>query len=157
MADRYSDGESERSPFARERVVGEQPQTESSIATLLSGLVVDAQTLVHREIDLAKTEVRVEIDKARNGVIALGAGMAVAAIGAVLLGHMLVYLINDLLNLSMWVAYLIVGALFAIIGAVLLQRGVEQMKQIDPVPHETIESVRKDVEWIKEQNPSDKI
>jgi hypothetical protein len=69
---------------------------------------------------------------------------------------MLAHLLNEVLDLSLWVSYLIVGGVFAAIGAFLLMQGINRMKQIDPVPHETIESVRKDVEWIKEQSPSDK-
>jgi hypothetical protein len=69
---------------------------------------------------------------------------------------MLVHLVQDLTGLSLWVSYLIVGGLFAIIGGLLLMRGIKRMQDVDPVPRETIESVRKDVQWIKEQNPSDK-
>jgi len=145
------------SPFERERAPVDHRADSPSVAELVSGLVSDAQQLVRREIDLAKQEVTNEIDKARQGAIALGIGAGVAAIGAILLALTLVHLLNEVLNLSLWVSYLIVGGLFAAIGAFLLIQGINRMKQIDPVPHETIESVRKDVEWIKEQSPSDKI
>jgi len=145
------------SPFERERAPVDYRADSQSVAELVSGLVSDAQQLVRREIDLAKQEVTNEIDKARQGAVALGIGAGVAAIGVILLAHMLVHLLNEVLDLSLWVSYLIVGGLFAAIGAFLLMQGINRMKQIDPVPHETIESVRKDVEWIKEQSPSDKI
>jgi hypothetical protein len=51
---------------------------------------------------------------------------------------------------------LIVGAIFAIGGGLLLKQGMKRIQDVDPVPRETIESVRKDVQWIKEQSPSDK-
>jgi putative superfamily III holin-X len=143
------------SAFERERI-SENRGTETSVTELVSGLVSDAQQLVRKEIDLAKQEVSIEIGKLRQGAVALGIGAGVAVIGAFLLAQMLVYLLQSALGLSLWVSYLIVGGLFAVIGGILLMQGVNRMKQVDPVPHETIESVRKDVEWIKEQSPSDK-
>jgi hypothetical protein len=75
--------------------------------------------------------------------LALGAGLAI--IGALLLGHMLVYLVQTLTGLSLWVAYLIVGAIFAIGGVLLLMQGTKRMKDVDPLPRETIESVKEDI------------
>lgn len=144
--------------LARERVAESTSEAaEPSIATLLGSLVADAQDLVRKEVELAKQEVKVEVNKAKDSAISLGIGGAVAAVGGLMLVFMLVHLLADLLNIPLWSSYLIVGALFAIVGAFLLQRGRSKMNEVDLVPRETIESVKKDVEWIKEQNPSDKI
>jgi putative superfamily III holin-X len=143
--------------FERERAAPDNRTDDTSVAELIGGLVSDAQLLVRREIDLAKREVAIEVDKVKQGAIALGIGAGVAIIGALLLGHMLVYLVQALTGLSLWVSYLIVGAIFAIAGGLLLMQGIKRVQDVDPVPRETIESVRKDVQWIKEQNPSDKI
>jgi len=147
----------EGSAFERERVAPDNRTTDSSVADLISGLVTDAQQLVRREIDLAKHEVSIEVDKVKQGAVALGAGAGLAVIGALLLGHMLVYLVQALTGLSLWVSYLIVGAIFAIGGGILLMQGIKRMKDVDPMPRETIETVKEDIQWIKEQNPSDKI
>jgi hypothetical protein len=130
---------------------------EGSISHLLSGLVADAQTLVRREIDLAKTEVAGELNKAKQGGILIGAGVGLAVVGGILLGHMLAHLLQDVFDISLWISYLVVGALLTLGGVLLLRQGAARMSTINPVPQETIDSVRKDVEWIKEQNPSDKI
>ncbi len=147
----------EGSAFERERAAPDNRTSESTVADLLGGLVTDAQQLVRREIDLAKREVSIEVDKVKQGAAALGAGAGLAIIGALLLGHMLVYLVQTLTGLSLWVSYLIVGAIFAIGGGILLMQGIKRMKDVDPMPRETIESVKEDIQWIKEQNPSDKI
>ena len=143
--------------FERERAAPDNRTTDSTVSDLISGLVTDAQQLVRREIDLAKREVSIEVDKVKQGAVALGAGAGLAIIGALLLGHMLVYLVQTLTSLSLWVSYLIVGAIFAIGGAILLMQGIKRMKDVDPLPRETIETVKEDIQWIKEQNPSDKI
>lgn len=153
----YSDRPQSGGAFERERAAADRPADDTSVAELISGLVNDAQQLVRREIDLAKREVTIELDKVKQGAVALGIGAGVAIVGALLLAHMLVYLVQALTGLSLWVSYLIVGAVFAIGGGLMLMQGLKRMKEVDPVPRETIESVRKDVQWIKEQNPSDKI
>jgi hypothetical protein len=153
----YSDRPQAGGAFERERAAADRPADETSVTDLISGLVNDAQQLVRREIDLAKREVTIELDKVKQGAMALGIGAGAAIIGALLLAHMLVYLVQAVTGLSLWVSYLIVGAVFAIGGGLALMQGLKRMKEVDPVPRETIESVRKDVQWIKEQNPSDKI
>jgi hypothetical protein len=152
----YPGRSQEGGAFERERAAPDNRTSDSTVSDLISGLVTDAQLLVRREIDLAKREVSIEVDKVKQGAVALGAGAGLAVIGALLLGHMLVYLVQTLTGLSLWVSYLIVGAIFAIGGGLLLMQGIKRMKDVDPMPRETIESVKEDIQWIKEQNPSDK-
>jgi hypothetical protein len=144
------------SGFERERN-SEPRSAEPSIAQLIGDLVADGQTLIRKEFELARTEITDELSKARQSAITLGLGGGLAAVGGVLLLLMLVHLLSDLFGLPLWVSYLIVGGILAVAGGLLLNAGLNRIKQVDPVPRETIESVRKDVEWLKEQNPSDKI
>jgi len=152
----YPGRSQEGSAFERERAAPDTRTNDTTVSDLISGLVSDAQQLVHREIDLAKREVAIEVGKVKQGAVALSIGAGLAVIGALLLGHMLVYLVQALTGLSIWVSYLIVGAIFAVGGGLLLMQGMKRMKDVDPLPRETIESVKEDIQWIKEQNPSDK-
>lgn len=144
-------------PFEREHVTGTSEARDPSIAALVGDLIGDAQALVRREVDLAKQEFSSEISKAQQGAIVIGGGLGVAAIGGVLLGHMLALLLQSVLNIPLWVTYLIAGGGFLIVAAILLLMGRKRLQRVDPVPRETIDSLRKDVQWIREQNPSDKI
>jgi len=156
MAEVYdTSGSPSGSGFERERVPERRATEEPSIATLLGGVVADAQELVRKEIDLAKQEVRTEIDKAKDTAISMGIGGAVAAIGGLLLVLMLVHLLSDVFGLSLWISYLIVGAVFAIVGGILIQRGRSKASEINLVPQATVQEVKKDVEWIKQQTTSD--
>lgn len=132
------------------------PGEEPSIAQLLSSLIGDAQTLVRREVDLAKAEIAEELVRARRGAVMLGAGIAAAAVGGLflLVGVAEALVAFDLL--SRWLSYLIVGLIFAIIGAVALTVGIQRFREVDPIPHETINSVRKDMSWLSAQSQSDK-
>jgi uncharacterized membrane protein YqjE len=130
---------------------------EPSVAQLLGSLIGDAQTLVRKEVELATQEVKNEIDKAREGAISLGIGAGIAGVGGIFLLLMVVHLLVEGLGLSYWLSYLIVGGAMAAIGIILLLTGTQRLKQVDPVPHETIESVKKDIEWLQKPNQSDKI
>jgi Putative Actinobacterial Holin-X, holin superfamily III len=146
----------EEEALLRRRLAQPAAAGEPSIAELLGGLIGDAQSLLRREVDLARREVTLEIDKAKQGVTMIGMGAGLSIIGGFLLSLMLVYALQDLIGLALWVSYLIVGALLTIIGGIALRQGTSRMGDIDPVPHATISSVRKDVEWISEQSPSNK-
>lgn len=143
--------------FEHERRASASAGDDTSIARLLGELIGDAQALMRREIDLAREEVSHEVGKVKQSAVALGAGVGLATVGGILLGHTLALLLQSLFGLAPWLAYLIVGALLAVAGALAIQQGLARMREVDPVPRETIESMRKDVAWIAEQNPSDKI
>lgn len=132
------------------------PGAEPSIAQLLSSLVGDAQTLVRREVDLAKAEITEEIVRARKGAVMLSAGIGTAVIGGLFL---LIGIAEALITfdvLSRWLSYLLIGLIFAIVGVLALMVGIQRFKEVDPIPHETIDSVRKDMSWLSEQSQSGK-
>lgn len=132
--------------FSREAA----PAAENeSLASLLSGLVADAQQLARREFDLARQEVLAEVDKVKQGAVALGVGGGVLLLGGLLLTLMLVYSLSALFRLPLWASYLIVGVAALIAGFVLLRRGLSKLKQIDFVPDQTIETLKEDAAWTR--------
>jgi len=48
-------------------------------------------------------------------------------------------------------AFLIVGLLYAIAAAVLVARGRERMKQVNPIPEQTVQTLKEDAEWARAQ------
>ena len=134
--------------FERER--------DASVSQLLSGIVGDAQTLVRQEIALARQEVREEIDAAKSAGIKLGIAGAVLAIGGLLLVLTLAQGIADLLNWPVWAGYGLVGLVLAIVGYVMLSSAQKQIKEVKPVPEKTVETLKENVEWIKDRTTSDK-
>jgi hypothetical protein len=51
-----------------------------------------------------------------------------------------------------WLAFLVVGLVWAIAAAVLLTTGKKALKEVEPMPKETIKELEKDKEWISERN-----
>jgi Putative Actinobacterial Holin-X, holin superfamily III len=130
--------------------------SEPTLAQLVSELVSDAKQLLRQEVALAKHEIQEEVRKTKIAVVSLGAGIAIAALGGLLLIIMLVHLLNALTDLPLWACYGIVGGMCALVGVVLLYTGKKQMARIDMVPQQTVETMRENVRWIKEKAISDR-
>lgn len=129
---------------------------DASLSTLLSGIVGDAQELVRKEIALARQEVREEISAAKDAGTALAISGAVLAIGGLFLLITLALGLADLFNWPAWAGFGLVGVVCAIVGAVLLSSGRQRLKQVHPVPERTVETMKENIEWIKDRTTSDK-
>ncbi|GAB4423413.1 MAG: hypothetical protein OHK0015_00980 [Chloroflexi bacterium OHK40] len=154
MADPRVHGAGESTQFSP--ATQQNPDTGPSLGQLVGDLIADAQLLARREFDLARTEIMGEVNKVRQGATLLGAGMAVTALGGLFLVAMVAELLVEVGGLNRWLAYLIVGAVLAVAGGIVLAVGVQRFKTVDPVPRETIASVREDLTWLKEQSPSER-
>ena len=129
---------------------------DSSMAQLISGIVGDAQELVRKEIALARQEVREELDAAKSAGIKLGIAGAVLAVGGLLLVLAIAQGIADLLDWPVWAGYALVGVVLAVVGGILFSVGQRQIKHVHPVPERTVETMKENVEWIKDRTTSDK-
>jgi xanthine/uracil permease len=86
----------------------------------------------------------------------MGRGAATAGLGGVLLyAGVLVLLGAAVLGLMQagldgWLAALIVGAIVVVIGGVLASTGVKQVQTTNMAPTQTAETVKENVEFVKE-------
>jgi uncharacterized membrane protein YqjE len=121
---------------------------DEPMAKLLKQLATETTTLVKQELELAKAEVRETGRKAAPGLGMIG-GAGIAALLA--LGALTAFLILALDGaMPNWVAALIVTAVYAAASAVLYLRGKERVEEAgSPVPRQTIETVKEDIEWAK--------
>ena len=122
---------------------------QESFGELTKGLSRDISTLVRQELDLARAEMREKAKTAGPGLGMFG-GAGVFALAA--LGALTAFLIL-LLDLAMpaWGAALIVTALWAAVAGVLYVTGRERVKEAGkPVPEQTVETVKEDVDFAKE-------
>ena len=130
-----------------------EPRTgheEQGIGELIGEITSDLSRLFRQEVELAKAEVRVEAKKAgkASGMFA-AAGLAGLMV-IILLSFALVYALDAIMPQG-WAA-VIVAVLWAIVGAVLFLRGKKQMANVDPVPHQTVDTLKEDAQWIR--NPT---
>ena len=123
------------------------------IGELMKQLAQETTTLVRQEIELAKAEVSQKGRKAGIGVGVLGAAGVVGLLAA---GALTAFFII-VLDAFMWagLAAAIVAAVYAAIAGVLYMQGREKVQEAGrPVPEQTVESVKEDVEWVKNQATS---
>ena len=128
---------------------------ERPIGELLKQLSEQTTRLVHQELELAKAEIQQKGKQAGAGAGMFGGAgaLGLAALGALTACFIL------LLDLVMpaWLAALIVAVVYGIIAFVLVKQGQAKLKQAaPPVPEQTIETVKEDVEWAKTQMRSDR-
>ncbi|HEY0736436.1 MAG TPA: phage holin family protein [Herpetosiphonaceae bacterium] len=120
-----------------------------SLGELFSELANETTTLVRQEIQLVRTEMTQKATQAGKDVGMIGAGGALAYAGLLALIAALIIGLGELIPL--WLSALIVGLVVVGIGYMLIQRGLTALKQIDPKPQQTIQSLQEDKEWVKEQ------
>jgi hypothetical protein len=124
---------------------------ERSIGELFGQLTQDMTLLVRQEIQLARTEMSEKLSRFTTNLISVLSGGFVAYLGGLALVAALILAIRDLANISLAWSALIVGAVLAIVGYVMLQKGVKELKRVDLAPRRTVETLKDDVQWAKEQ------
>ena len=134
--------------------------SDSSIGELFGRVTSDLSTLVHQEVELAKVEARswaeqakgelkAEATKAGRGAGELaGAGVA-GNLALVFLSLTAMFALDKAMDV-VWAA-LIVTAVWIAVAAVLALRGKKDLQQVSPVPAETIETAKEDVQWQRSQ------
>jgi uncharacterized membrane protein len=124
---------------------------ERSIGELFGQLSQDMTLLVRQEVQLARTEMSEKLSRFTTNLVSVLSGGFVAYLGGLALVAALILAIRDLANISLALSALIVGAVLAIVGYVMLQKGVKELKRVDLAPRRTVETLKDDVQWAKEQ------
>ena len=127
-----------------------QTSDDRSLGELFSELTRELTTLVRQEAALARTELTETAATVGKNVGFLAVGGAVAYAGFLALIAALIVGLGQL-GLPWWLAALIVGLVVAGIGYVLVQKGLTALKQMNLAPQQTIETLKEDKEWAKEQ------
>jgi hypothetical protein len=125
-------------------------QDNRSLGELFSDLARDTGTLVRQEVALAKTEMTQKATQVGKDVGFLAAGGAVAYAGFLLLLAGIAIGLGQL-GVPWWLAAFLVGLVVAIVGAVLVQRGLSALRLENLAPERTMETIKEDVAWAKAQ------
>jgi len=128
----------------------QQTNNDRSLGDLFGDLARDMGTLVSQEVTLARTEITETASRVGKDVAMLAVGGFVAYAGLLAIIAAVIFLIWDQ-GVPLWLSALIVGAIVAGIGYVLVQRGITALKHQDFTPRQTIASLKEDTQWAKEQ------
>ena len=121
---------------------------ERPIGDVARDLTRDLSLLVRQELELAKSEMA---EKGRLAVPGLGMLGGAGVVGLMAAGALTAFLILALsIVLDEWLSALIVGVALAGAAYVLAKQGKERVEEAGPpLPEQTIETVKEDVEWAK--------
>jgi uncharacterized membrane protein YqjE len=126
---------------------------ERPFGELLKQLSEETTRLVHQEIELAKAELTQKGKQAGMGAGLFGGAGAIGFLALAALTTCFILALDA--AMPAWLAALIVAVVYGVIAAVLAMQGRKKIKQaVPPVPEQTIETVKEDVEWVKTQTPS---
>ncbi len=124
---------------------------ERSLGELFAELSSETSTLVRQEVQLAKAELSHKASEVGKDVGYLAAGAAVLYAGMLAILAGLILLLGQLDFIAMWFSALLIGIIVAAIGYFLVRRGLKDLKQTPLAPQHTIETLKEDKEWAKEQ------
>jgi hypothetical protein len=130
--------------------VTQSRKDDRSLGELFSDLAGDMGTLVRQEVGLAVTEVTHKAERAGRDIAMLAVGGLVAYAGVLALVAALIIGLAAA-GFAWWLAALLVGAVVAAIGIVLVQRGLGSLKRADLAPRQTLETLKEDAQWAKDQ------
>lgn len=120
-------------------------QGEQPLSDLFRDLMHETKILIQQEIQLLKLEMSQKATQAGKDVAFIAVGGALAYAG------LLVLLVAATLALALvipgWASALIVGLVIVGIGYGFIQKGISDLKNINPAPQKTIESIKETKQW----------
>jgi uncharacterized membrane protein YqjE len=122
---------------------------DSSLGELFSQLTSDLSALMRDEVQLAKVELKEEVARAGRAGGLLGGAAFAGYMVVVTLSFALAWGLAEVMAVG-W-AFLIVAVVWAVVGGFLYLRGRQQLNAVKLVPEQTVETLKEDVQWAKNQ------
>jgi hypothetical protein len=123
---------------------------DTSIGQIIGEISDDLSKLFRQEVELAKAEVRQEATKAGKAAGMLGGAGLAGYMTLLLLSFAVVFGLGNVMDLG-WSA-LIVAVVWGAAAAILYATGRRRLRTVDPVPRQTVDTLKEDAQWLK--NPT---
>ena len=142
-----------RESLATRKVRGQGPtepkRPEQSLGELVKEMTSELSGLFRQEVELAKVEAREELSQSVKAMVAMAVGGVAALLFLIVVSIALAELLDQGLNRAL--SFFIVAVLWAIVGGVLYSVGRKRMKDVDPVPRQTVDTLKEDAQWVRDQ------
>jgi uncharacterized membrane protein YqjE len=135
-----------RAHRVRDDAITIEPEPEPTLASLLRQLIGDIVDLVRNEFALARSELSDVAGAARVGIVSAAIAAVVLTVGALTLTAAVVLVLAQWMD--PWIAALVVGGVFTIIGVVLLVRAKHQLDPRNLAMKKTRQSIGTDVDVV---------
>lgn len=120
-----------------------------SVGQAVSEATADLSRLMRLELELAKAELSQTASQAKKGAGMLGGAGFAGYMLALFLSLALMFALDSFMPIG-WAA-LIVAVLYGVVAAVLFSKGKAALKDVNPKPTQTVETLKEDVQWAKSQ------
>jgi Flp pilus assembly protein TadB len=124
-----------------------EPSPEQPLSELISRTSSDLSTLFRQEVELAKIEIRDDVQHSAQAGSMFGAAGFAGYLAVVLASLAVVFALD--LAMPLWAAFSSVAALFAFVCFILFRQARTRMSQFRLGPEQTIETIKEDIEWAK--------
>jgi len=122
--------------------------SDTSMTQLLSGIVSDAQNLARQQFAMFRTELKEDVRRTKQALVALVCGLALVSVGAALLCFMAVHGLHAAFELPLWACFGIVGGTLTVGGGLAFYAAVRQFNEFNPLPDESAQALKENVQWI---------
>lgn len=119
---------------------------EPSLGELVAGMTADVGTLVRKELELAKAEIREEAKSSGKAAGLFGAAGVAGHMALLFLSLALAWGLTEIMPEGF--AFLLVGVVYAVVAYVATTQAKQRMREVRP-PEQTIETVKEDVAWAR--------
>ena len=128
---------------------------DTSISSLLKGILTDVRTLIREELALARVELNAHATRARTAAVSAGIAAVALAFGSAFLLIAVALGIADALAWPAWAGFLVVAAALSLIGLVAYSIARRRLKAVSMVPAETVSTLKENSEWIAKRLSSE--
>jgi len=129
-----------------------------NLPNLFSRLGDDVMQLFNSQLALFKVEIKEEANAYARGITMIGIGAVIATIGFALLNVAIAFAVSTLFaqaNFSQPASYalgfVVTGGFYLLVGAVIVMLMKNRLAKQDVVPQRTVEELRKDKQWLKNE------
>jgi hypothetical protein len=126
----------------------QNPSEQQNISALVTGILHDAEELIRQQVKLIRHEVKEDFRKTKEAAVPMGIGLWLALLGSILLSVAVALGLVEAGLLLPWSSFAIVGGTVALVGGGLFYVGKKKFASFNPLPDESAEALKENLEWI---------
>ena len=138
--------------------VARRTDNNESLPTLVGRLGEDVMDLFKSQLELFKVEVKEEVNTYTRGIAMIATGAVIATVGFALLNVAIAFAVSTLFaqaNFSQPASYalgfVVTGAFYVLVGGIIVLLMKNRLARQNLVPERTVQELRKDKEWLKNE------
>ena len=134
----------------------QQPADLDNLPALFGRLGDDVVKLLDTKLSLLKVEVKEDAAAYASSGAMIAVGAVIATVGLALVNVAIAFLVSMLFSFSRPAAnyalgFVITGAVYLLIGGIMVIVMKNRMTARNPVPNRTVDELRKDKQWLKNE------